>query len=162
MGHVQQFFHRTTRWIGRGLPWALVLGLSAGVAVAIDTAATRALPAPSASEGARVDDTRNPCALDVDGALYGEYEWWLPAGRSAFCRAETYPGIPGPRDLAAQASRLGPLQATLTFASPTDMRIDLYCQTSTRQQRPADGDFISATDARELYEHVCTSGMSAP
>jgi hypothetical protein len=157
MGHMQQFSHRTPRWIGRGLPWVFVFGLSAGVAGAIDVAATRMLPAPPLSELASADDVRNPCALDVDGALYGGYQWWLPAGRSASCRAETYPGLPGSRDLAAQASHLGRLQVTLTFAGPTDMRIDLYCQTSTRQQRSADGDFISAADARELYEQVCTS-----
>jgi hypothetical protein len=132
------------------------------VAYAIAAAATRALPATPSNEVRGAEGLRDPCALDVDGALYSGYEWWLPAGRSASCRAETYPGLPGPRDLAAQASHLGPLQATLTLASPTDMRIDLYCQTSMRQQRSADGDFISAAGARGLYEQVCTSGASAP
>jgi hypothetical protein len=69
--------------------------------------------------------------------------------------------MPGPRDLAAQASRLGTLQATLTFASSGGMRIDLYCQTGTSQQRLPDGDFISAADARELYKQVCTSSASS-
>src|SRR5207244_5503618 len=125
MGHVQQFFHRTTRWIGRGLPWVFVFGLSAGVAGAIDSAATRALPAPSASEGARADDIRNPCALDVDGALYGGYEWWLPAGRSAICRPDAYPGLPGPGPRAAHARHPGTLPATLPFASPPHTHIPL-------------------------------------
>jgi hypothetical protein len=153
---------RATRWIGKGLPWVLILGLSAGVGYAIDAAAARTLPATASSEVARADDVKNPCLLDVDGALYGGYQWWIPAGRSAGCRTETYPGVPGPRDLAAQASRLGILQATLSFASPAEMRIGLYCQNGTSQQRLADGDFISAADAHELYEQVCTSGASAP
>jgi hypothetical protein len=139
-----------------------VFGLSVSVAYAIDAAATRALPVTPSSEVTGAEGLRDPCALDVDGALYSGYEWWLPAGRSAGCRTETYPGLPGARDLAAQASHLGPLQAALTFASATVMRIDVYCQTSMRQQRSADGDFISAAGARELYEQFCTSDASGP
>jgi hypothetical protein len=162
MDNVQHSGVRALRWIGKGLPWVFVLGLSAGVAYAIDATATRALPATASSRVAGGEDVKNPCALDVDGALYGGYQWWIPAGRSAACRTETYPGVPGPRDLAAQASRLGMLQATLTVASPAEMRIDLYCQTGRSEQRFADGDFISAAGARAIYEEVCTSGSSEP
>jgi hypothetical protein len=158
MDDVQHSGVRATRWIGKGLPWIFVLGLSAGVAYAIDATAMRALPSTAPSEVAGAKDVKSPCALDVDGALYAGYQWWIPAGRSAACRTQTYPGLPGPRDLAAQASRLGMLQATLTFASPGEMRIDLYCQNGTTQQRSTSGDLISPVDARELYEQVCTSG----
>jgi hypothetical protein len=162
MDHVQQAGDRVTRWIGRRLPWVFVFGLSVVVAGAIDSAATRALTATPSSEAVGAEGVRDPCALDVDGVIYGGSQWWLPAGRSASCRSQSYPGLPEPRDLAAQASHLGPLQATLTFASPTDMRIDLYCQSSTMQQRSANGDFVSATEARQLYEQVCTSAAPPP
>jgi hypothetical protein len=162
MDNVQRWGARATRWIGKGLPWIFVLGLSASLAYAIDATATRALPPTASSDVAGAENGKIPCALDADGALYGGYQWWIPAGRSAACRTETYPGLPGPRDLTAQARRLGVLQATLTFASPTEMHLNLYCQTGMNQQRLADGDFISAAGARELYEQVCTSGESAP
>src|SRR5215472_9403345 len=146
MGQAQQLCDHTAHWIGRGLPWILVIGLSAGIAYTINAAAMRALPTPTSSDAVLAgapEDEPNPCALDVDGALYGDYDWWLPAGRSTVCRAESYPGLPGRRDLVRQASRQGPLRATVTFASPTDIRIDLYCQTGTRQQRTTSGDFFS-------------------
>ena len=165
MGQAQQLCDHTAHWIGRGLPWILVIGLSAGIAYTINAAVTRALPTPTSSDAVLAgapEDEPNPCALDVDGALYGDYDWWLPAGRSTVCRAESYPGLPGRRDLARQASRQGPLRATVTFAGPTEIRIDLYCQTGTRQQRTASGDFFSAADARVLYAQACVSGVPAP
>jgi len=79
----------------------------------------------------------------------------LTGSGTAFCRADTYPGVAGRNDIAAQLTRVGFLQATITYAASSDIRIDLYCP-SSRQQRSVDADFVSAAVARQLYEQVCT------
>ena len=142
------------RW---ALPWVFVLALSTGVAYAMNTAAVRAVSTNGRTDvvSAGVRDVRNVCAQDVDRALYDRLDRWLPAGRSEFCRAETYSGEPGPYESARQLSYAGPLQATITFVGPNNVRIDLYCLTSS-QQRSADADFVSAAEARHLYDLVCT------
>ncbi len=149
-------------WTMKGLPWMLVLGVSTSLAYAMNTAAVGALSAArprSDTVSTLAEDASNPCGLDVDGALYAGWDWWEPAGRSAFCRAETYPGVPGRNDMASRLTHVGPLQATITFVAPTDIRIDLYCATR-RQQRSADANFVSAAEARTAYEQVCASAGS--
>lgn len=59
-------------WIERGLPWVVLLAISGGIALAINTAAARALPELPASDVASNDahEVINLCALRVDGPLY--------------------------------------------------------------------------------------------
>lgn len=159
----QHLAGRLAAWIKAGLPWVLVMALSTGVAYTLNTGAKRALSTNRSSDpvSTGAQDGSNPCALDVDGALYTRLDWWLPAGRTAFCRAETYPGVPGHNEIANQLTRAGRIQATITFVAPLDVRIDLYCPASG-QQRSSDANFVSAAEARQLYEQVCMlAGSSA-
>jgi hypothetical protein len=162
MSKPPHFAGRSASWIKAGLPWVLALALSSGVAYMMNTAVVRALSTNRASDAVSIvaQDMSNPCALDVDDALYAGSDVWQPAGRSTFCRAERYPGDSGRKDSASQLARVGPLLATITFAAPTDIRIDLYCSTRTRQ-RSAEA-FMSAVDARHMHEQVCLSTGSSP
>jgi hypothetical protein len=117
----------------------------------MNTAAVRARSTPSTA----ATSISNLCRLDVDGALYAGTDRWLPAGLSAFCHGEAYPGLPGRAELASQMASVGSLEATITFVAPTDIQLDLYCSRSL-QQRSADADFVSAADAQDLYQQVCT------
>jgi hypothetical protein len=158
MNKPQHLAGRSASWIKTGLPWMVALALSTGVAYMMNVAVVRALSTNRSSNAVSIvaQDVSNPCALDVDDALYASSDEWQPAGRSAFCRAERYPGDSGRKDIASQLARLGPLQATITFAAPTNIRIDLYCSTRIRQ-RSVEANFVSAADVRHFYEQVCTS-----
>jgi hypothetical protein len=148
---------RAAGWAKMGLPWVVALMLSTAIAYMMNTAAVRVLSTdrPYDAVSTVAQDVSNLCALEVDGARYAGWDWWLPAGRSAFCSAETYPGVAGRNEMTSQLTHLGRLQATISFAAPTDIRIDLHCPNGSSQQRSADGDFISTTDVRALYKQVC-------
>src|SRR5262249_3782573 len=127
-----------------------------GVAYLMNTAAVRALSTNKVWAGvsAAAPDVSNTCTLDAHGALYAGWDWWFPAGKSAFCRDETYPGEPGRKDINEPPTRIGPLRATITSGAPTDIRIDLSCLTGTRHA--ADANYVSPEEARQLYDLVCT------
>jgi hypothetical protein len=144
------------------LPWLLVLGFSTSLAGLLNTAVVGALSTAPRFDAVSTpgEFASDPCGLDADGALYAHWEWWLPAGRSAFCRAETYPGIAGRNEMLGQMTRAGSLQATITYGAPTGTQIDLYCSTSVQPQMSAGADFVSAAKARLLYRQVCRSVAS--
>src|SRR5438132_1480449 len=122
-------------WIRKTVPWAVILALSASLAHVITTAAVGALSAepPPAVSATTVEGAANPCALDADGALYARWDRWIPAGRSGFCRGDTYPGVAGRNDVASQLRDAGRIEATVTFLAPTDTRVNLYCAASSHQ-----------------------------
>ena len=144
-------------WIRKIVPWAVILALSSSLAYVMNTAAVGALSAepPTAANATTAEGAANPCALDADGALYARWDRWIPAGRSGFCRGDTYPGVAGRNDVASQLRDAGGIQATVTFLAPTDTRVNLYCAASSHQTS-TEADFVSATDARLLYARVCT------
>jgi hypothetical protein len=150
MNQIQELAGHSASRIKLWLPWMLVLALSTGVAYAMNTAVVTALSTnrPSDTVPTVTRDVNKLCGLDVDFALYADWDSWLPAGRSWFCRPQTLPGVPGPNDIASHLAGVGPLRATISFVAPTplagslrgyerDIRIDLYCSTSL-QQRSAD------------------------
>jgi hypothetical protein len=59
-------------WIKTGLPWVIVFAISAGVALAMNAAAARALPEHRPSDAVSNDtqEVVNLCALHVDGPVY--------------------------------------------------------------------------------------------
>jgi hypothetical protein len=174
MNQIQQLAGHSASRIKFWLPWMLVLALSTGVAYAMNTAAVTALSTnrPSDTVPTVATDVSKLCGLDVDFALYADWDSWLPAGRSWFCRPQTLPGVPGPNNIASRLAVVGPLRATISFVAPiplagslrgyeSDIRIDLYCSTSL-QQRSADGaDFITAAEARHIYQQVCALAGSS-
>jgi hypothetical protein len=144
------------RWSQNALPWAAVLTISMSLAYAMNTAAVGALSPSQPPETARGAgrEAINPCALDADGALYTSWEGWQPAGRTAFCRGETYPGVAGRTDMATQLAGAGRLLATITFAAGAEIRIDLNCPDGNTQ-RTLDAEFVPAAEIRDLYARVC-------
>ncbi len=141
----------------------LVLGISTSLAYMMNTAAVGALSAATQRSDAvsRIgEEVSNPCRLDADRALYARVDRWLPAARSAFCRAENYPWVPDRfRDeISGLLARTGPLEATITSVAPTGTRIDLYCPTG--KQSSAGANFVSVVEVREAYVRVCTSAAS--
>ena len=144
-------------WIRKIVPWAVILALSSGLASVMNTATVGALSAepPPAVSATTAEGAANPCAVDADGALYARWDRWIPAGRSGFCRGDTYPGVAGRNDVASQLRVAGRIQATVTFPAPTDTRVNLYCAASSHQTS-TEADFVSAADARLLYARVCT------
>ena len=146
-------------WMRKALPWLLVLAVSTSLAALVNTAVVGALPTGPRSDAVFTpgEAASGPCGLDADGALYAQWDWWLPAGRSTICRAKTYPGIGGPDELETLLARAGRLQATITFVDPTVIQIDLYCSTSVQRQMSDGTDYMSAAEARALYDQVCAS-----
>ena len=149
------------RCIHKALPWAGVLGLWMSLAYLTSTvvvAAFSGLPPSQATLGPG-GEAVNPCTLNTDGALYAGWEWWQPAGKTAFCRGENYPGVAGRAEMATQLSRGGRLLASITFEAPRDIRVELYCPTSSTQ-RSFDAEYVSAAEVRGLHEQVCTPAGS--
>jgi hypothetical protein len=155
LGQPQPPARRATFIVSTVLPWVVVVCLSTGLAYLLDTAASRVLsrglPVASSTAG------NDPCGLDVDGVLYAAGDHWLPAGRSAFCRAEHYPGVAGRDEMKDYVSRLGVLQAEITYVGSTEIHLDLYCPTAWKVQS-IDADFVTVgvAEARELYAQACS------
>jgi hypothetical protein len=129
----------------------------------MNTAAVGALTAepPPVANATTAEGAANPCALDADGALYARWDRWIPAGRSKFCRGDTYPGVAGRSDVGSQLRDAGAIQATVTFLAPSDTRVNIYCAAS-RHQTSTEADFVSVADARLLYARVCTAAALTP
>jgi hypothetical protein len=143
------------------LPWAVLLAISTSIGYAMNSAALGAASVYRDSEAlaSAAENGADPCSLDADGVLYARWDWWLPAGKSAFCRAETYPGLTGRKEMASQLRRAGRMQATITFMAPTGTRVGLHCLTSSRQQSTT-AAYVSAAEARVLFESVCSQAGS--
>jgi hypothetical protein len=145
-------------WIQKALPWVGVVALSISFAYALNTAAAGAFSAlPSQTTLGADGEAIYPCTLDADGALYAGWDSWMPAGKSAFCRGQTYPGVAGRNEMATQLGRGGRLLTSITFVAPTDIRVDLYCPAGSTQ-RSFDAEFVAAAEVRDLYKQVCTPG----
>ena len=156
MSEPQHFAGRSASWIKAGLPWVLALALSSGVAYMMNTAVVRALSTSRPSDAVSIvtRDVSDPCALDVDDALYAGSDVWQPAGRSMFCRAERYPGDSGRKDSASQLAHVGPLLATApSLLRPTS---GSTCTVQRAFGERSVEAFVSTEEAPDLYEQVCT------
>src|SRR5438477_5979882 len=128
MSQVRRVAQPSVLLLNMALPWLVAMALSIGLAFALNTAARQAQLAGASSAGSSVSEpVDNLCGLDVDGALYAGWDSWLPAGRTRFCKADEYPGVAGRKEMNSQLTRVGVLQATIIFKSPTDILINLHC-----------------------------------
>jgi len=156
-----------TSGVQRAIAWIGLLALSTGLAYGLNAAAARAVSvdlraedttresalyvAECRSDPACDANTRDPCALDADGALFALSRVWLPAGRSVPCRTPADPGLPTPEFMARPAGRI---EATIVYVAPNQSRVVLYClgATPTLPSQPRD---ISVEEIRNTYERIC-------
>jgi hypothetical protein len=157
---------RLVGWAKTGMPWLLALVVSTSLAYLFNAAAIGSLSAatPQSELGSTVDeDARDPCRLDVDGALYATVDWWLPGGRSAYCSARANPALPDRyRDwIVDRLAHAGNLEATITVADLGNIHIELYCANGSQsRQISAHADSTSAAGTHALYERVCVTGRA--
>jgi NAD(P)-dependent dehydrogenase (short-subunit alcohol dehydrogenase family) len=138
------------------VPWLLLFAISAVAANLTNTAVARALSrVPAFAEGPTVargfDDL---CGQDVDFVLYERINRWLPAGRSAFCSSKMYMDGPA-KGLAAELAHAGRLEARVSVTALGAVRLEFYCADG-RQERIVGGDAVFRTEARVLYQQLCT------